>query len=1216
MEKETPRSGIEKRILASILWFGILPLSFIFISGYFLIRDWQRQLAEDALRTALAKTTGAFRTDMRAQEKVCDLLASTLEVRHALSSLSDMSEEAGNSTHAVSTERLRDLLRVVNERSPWKIAVVDERNRFIATSSGFPSNLQSLINHEQNSLNGSPSIRFFFSPEALKVFIVIVRPVIWAERTTPVGLVLSVADVNELVSRTLDAAAEGHERGLGHYQYQTVYPQENACWKLVVQPEHSSAVAADEFQQLDKSVVTQLAQGLDSNDYQILRLSNYPFKGKLRPVFAACGRLFDDSSVFLVVSRTEASIFWKVNRTALGMLAVTLLVIAFLYLNAYRNVHNNIVRNVLLLNEGAQIIGQGDLDLKLKIATGDEIEELAQSFNKMALALKRNIGRLEASEEKYRRLFTSIRDGIIQADTMRLVVLVNPAAAEIIALKGADEITGRPFRELFEECTQLESALDEIDDKEYLERTRIWVTRKDGMRICLEFSGSKLRDDAGSDIGYEVVYRDITKSVQLEREAHERAERISATNQIANVINSSLQAGRLYESLVVEVKKLVDFDTASISIVDESGDRFEMRALWPEEEQPSRQFCSITDENWCAPLVARDQKPLVIDDFERKPDIARPRDFPPYIRSCLSVPLHASGRVIGTFNLGSRTPDAFSSHDIEVLEHIAPHVAVALRNAHLLESLQESLFEAKRAQEKLREAHEELKTLDEMKTNLLSNVSHELRTPLVAVLGYTDMIYNGKAGPVTDKQKEYLGISLRNIEKLVTLIENLLDFSRLHRGSETLVFDTFDLRDCVSASLEIMRPVAESREITLTLQSPEEPVLVRGDKSKLGQVFTNLLSNAVKFNHHGGQVHVAIEMGSDTVDVRVTDTGIGIPPEAQEKVFTRFYQYDSSSTRKYGGAGIGLSIAQDIARLHGTKINLTSEVGKGSTFSLRLPLLSRDRSAKEGQEEILNVVQTRRLIEIVTLDRAFANQIHYLLEAEGIEVIVSSNPEHALSLANRYNPDCLLLDLENDKPESHDYELVIHFAHEQNIPVVIFAGDSDLYESLASSLTMRLKPGFRKSTLLSAIHHVIGYTARAPQGEANRILCIDDDPEVVDFIVRSLEAEGYVVDWCSSGEEALKRAALNSYDVVLLDIAMPGLDGFETCKRLRAIPQFENVKIYMVTAKPVDTLDKDLRDAGFDGFLWKPFKARDLLDLISTRSKGSLSDSLTLDNHE
>lgn len=237
--------------------------------------------------------------------------------------------------------------------------------------------------------------------------------------------------------------------------------------------------------------------------------------------------------------------------------------------------------------------------------------------------------------------------------------------------------------------------------------------------------------------------------------------------------------------------------------------------------------------------------------------------FPDDIRSCLCVPLYATGRIIGTLNLGSKRRHAFGQRDADVLEQMAPHVAVAIRNAQLLDNLQQSLQEVTRAREELHAANEELKTLDEMKTNLLSNVSHELRTPLVSVMGYTDMIFNGKVGAINDTQREYLGISLRNIEKLVTLIENLLDFSRLHRGAEQLNFDTFDLTDCARASVQLIQPVADERGIYVELRAPEAMVLVEGDKGKMGQIFTNLLSNAVKFNHDGGVVTVEVRPSED-----------------------------------------------------------------------------------------------------------------------------------------------------------------------------------------------------------------------------------------------------------------------------------------------------------------------------------------------------------------
>lgn len=1202
MKTETPRSGIERRILTSILWFGILPLSFIFVSGYFFIRDWQRQLAEDFLLTALSKTLGTLRMTVEGRQETLYLLASAEEVQNAL-----FQEQAPNEKSiSPQKQKVEHMLQVITESSRlWSFAVLDKQKGPIYSPNANETE-KSLIQKIPYSDSSEPALNVIYDSSSQQILVAVLLGLRERADSPLSTYVLAYANLQRLVEETLRTASQRDKKALEDYQYQILYPVENVCWSVQFLENSNTISPSDLRERLDPRLTKILNESSEHSGTFNLRLKDYSVNTKKKDVFAACGQIFENSPVYLLVCRAESDVFWNVNRAAAGMLTVAIIVIAFLYLNAYRNVHNNIVRNVLLLNEGAQIIGQGDLDLKLKIATGDEIEELAQSFNKMALALKKNIGRLEASEEKYRRLFTSMRDGMIQADLAEIIALANPAAAEILGFEKPENIIGKPLKSLFEESEQLANALEELRLRGFLERIRIWVTRKDYARICLEFSGSILTSDSGAELGFEVVYRDITKNVQLEHEARERAERISAINQIANVINSSLQAGRLYESLVVEVKKLVDFDTASIALLSETGDRFEIRQLWPDDSNAQRKSCSVTENHWAAPLVAREQRTLAIQDLTQ-PGEVHLNDFPENIRSCLCVPLHASGKILGTFNLGSLKPSAFTAHDVEIMEHIAPHVAVALRNAQLLENLQVSLEEVTKAQEKLREAHEELKTLDEMKTNLLSNVSHELRTPLVAVLGYTDMIYNGKAGPITEKQEEYLAISLRNIEKLVTLIENLLDFSRLHRGSETLVFDNFDLRDCVSSSMEIMRPVAESREITLELNAPEEPVLVRGDKGKLGQVFTNLLSNAVKFNHHGGSVVVTLELFGDSVEVRVTDTGIGIPPEAQEKVFTRFYQYDSSSTRKYGGAGIGLSIAQDIARLHGTKICVSSEVGKGSTFSLRLPLLKPERGTKEGEEDRRNVSQTRQLVEVISEDRSFVNQIRSLLEGEGIDVVVSSSPQHASFLAKRYSPDCAILDLENARITNEIAAGLQKIREQQSLPWVVFTSDDTLYEKFSSGLTARIKPGFRKSTLLSAIHYVLGYATKKRTADTNRILCVDDDPEVVEFISRSLEAEGYSVDWCQSGEEALERLSVGGYDVVLLDIAMPGLDGFETCRRIRAIPNAAGLKIFMVTAKPLDTVNVHIQEAGFDGFLWKPFRSKELVELI----KGALGTNFS-----
>jgi len=932
-----------------------------------------------------------------------------------------------------------------------------------------------------------------------------------------------------------------------------------------------------------------------------LRLSKYEIDGEAYSAFVAYDRLFQMSGaeVYLVVSRPSAVVYAPIYRWGAIGLALCLGFVALLSLNAYRHVHNNIVRPVLLLNEGAQIIEQGDLDLKLKINTADEIEELSQSFNKMAMTLNQNITELEDSEEKYRSLVTSMRDGILQTDLSGAIGFINPTGADILGYASVTEALGRNLRKAFVERSDLAAFDKHLSDQGFMERSRITMKRRDNRNISVELSANLLHDDEGDVIGIECIYRDVTTSVRLEREARERAERISAINQIANVINSSLEAGRLYDSLVVELKKLVEFEYAEVALLTPESDGFKVLRLWPEHDKAHRPSDFVDDESFCAFWVARNRTYRLVPDLAAgEPDFTH--QFPESCRCCLCLPLYATGRIIGTLNLAAARPNAITDHDVDVLQQVAPHVAVAIRNAQLLENLQHSLEEVTLAREKLHNANDELKTLDELKTNLLSNVSHELRTPLVAVMGYTDMILNGKAGETTETQRDYLDISLRNIEKLVTLIENLLDFSRLNRGAETLNFDTFDLAECAKGSMQIMAPVADARRIDLVLDAPEEPVLVEGDKGKLGQVFNNLLSNAVKFNRPDGSVTIEIQPGSESVAVAVRDTGIGIPPEALEKVFSRFYQYDGSSTRKYGGTGIGLAIAQDIARLHGSLITASSEEGHGTVFRFALPLRGarRDDAATSSIEEETYSGETHILIELVTTDRALSRQVRGLLESEGMDVIHASWPGSALSLAHKHRPDCIMVDLNDEDDRAGILDSLLADPRTGNLPIILLTNDDQLHDRYRELVAAHIKRDFRKSMLLSTVQYALGAGRGADDAFGEKILCVDDEAEILDFLQRCLEPEGHIIDTCKSGEDALERVRTREYGLVLLDIAMPGMDGWEVCRRIKSDVSLVGIKVYMVSAKPVEMRSQRAREARPDGFFQKPFRTEDIVNLV------------------
>ncbi len=241
----------------------------------------------------------------------------------------------------------------------------------------------------------------------------------------------------------------------------------------------------------------------------------------------------------------------------------------------------------------------------------------------------------------------------------------------------------------------------------------------------------------------------------------------------------------------------------------------------------------------------------------------------------------------------------------------------------------------------------EMKALDEMKSNLLANVSHELQTPLVSIRGYTEMMLKGRLGPTTEEQERGLQVALRNVDRLIALIDGLLAFVRAEKESAPLRVEVFSLKALVEEVLQLIKEQAGERGITISTRFPSGDLAVKADRARIAQVFINLLGNAVKYNRDGGSVEVEAARGQrSSARVEIRDTGIGIPLDALDKIFERFYR---GGTGEGEGSGLGLAITKDILRMHGCMIRADSEPGKGSTFSFTLPLETRgkpDRSPR------------------------------------------------------------------------------------------------------------------------------------------------------------------------------------------------------------------------------------------------------------------------------
>jgi signal transduction histidine kinase len=228
-----------------------------------------------------------------------------------------------------------------------------------------------------------------------------------------------------------------------------------------------------------------------------------------------------------------------------------------------------------------------------------------------------------------------------------------------------------------------------------------------------------------------------------------------------------------------------------------------------------------------------------------------------------------------------------------------------------------------------------------MKSRFLANMSHELRTPLNSIIGFSEIIHDGKAGPISDTQKDYLGDVLASSRHLLQLINDVLDLSKIEAGKASLSHEPVDLASLLSQAASMLRTQAEKRRVRITAEADPRVRGVMGDTARLRQVTYNFLSNAIKFSHEGGEVKVrALEEGPSHFRLEVQDFGIGIAPEGQAQLFGEFIQLDAGSNKKYQGTGLGLSLSRKIVEALGGSVGVESEPGKGSTFYAVLPLVA------------------------------------------------------------------------------------------------------------------------------------------------------------------------------------------------------------------------------------------------------------------------------------
>jgi len=754
------------------------------------------------------------------------------------------------------------------------------------------------------------------------------------------------------------------------------------------------------------------------------------------------------------------------------------------------------------LSKGVSELKSGNLDHRLNITTGDEIELCANEFNEMSDKLRRSYSELESKVEERTKELTNAN-------------------------------------EMLQEEVEKQSLIDK-----------------------------KLKNKQTMDAAYSQLLTIAGKTIDLNTLLD-----LGLTN-LMKYTDSPLGAVYLFDPQNnMLVPKITNGAMNSVS-----DRKFSMGEGIPGESAQRKTMVVVTD---------------IPDDTIFRMESGLCESLPTTIVSSPMIFKDMLLGVIVTCHTGNITQDT-----LDFMQRVIDQFAVSVNNANSFTQMQVMAAQMKNQRDELEIQSKQLEIASMTKSEFLANMSHELRTPLNSIIGFSEVLHDQTFGPVNEKQLKYINNVLVSGKHLLQLINDILDLSKVEAGKVELFYEDFELSRVIDEVKTLIVSIASKKNISIEVNIGPGLTVLHADCGKFKQILFNLLSNAIKFSPEGEVVTVDAVSVKDMAQVSVTDIGIGISKEDQKKLFKTFVQIDSTASRQYEGTGLGLALVRQFAQLHGGNAWVESKPGEGSTFIFTIPIAGK-KNIEDTEKNIENEHDTKEslsaqdpvtastideikniaipdillpedstgdepLILVVEDDKNSNELLTNALTGAGYRTISAFTGTEAVAIAQKIQPFAITLDIM--LPGIDGWDVIKYLKSDlltRNIPVIVISMLDEKECSYSFDIVDYFTKPVDKNILLSTLNNLTD----SLDIESPKVLIVDDEPDIVELLASMIESGGYGIIRAYNGQEGIDKALDEHPDLMILDLMMPVINGFDVIKKLKSIDDTKDIPIIVCTAK-------------------------------------------------